>query len=146
MDYQEELRAKLDAIHANSVESNRVSLDFDAQEKKLLDELSDELELSQYDLQESDILRALKIDEILAGFGDAFMHKSALKLFYILCRIDVIEAKKLLQFSELDVKSFKHIINGFAKQKLVFKNETSELELTMDGKSLASRIGMDIFF
>ena len=146
MDYQEELRAKLDAIHNKKADSDRIAVDFDTQEQRILDELSIELEVSQYDLQESDILRAIKIDEILAGFGQAFSHKSSLRLFYTLCRIDVIEAKKLLIFSKLDIKSFKQIINGFAKEGLVFKNDTSELELTMDGKSLASRIGMDIFF
>jgi hypothetical protein len=145
MNYQEELQAKLDAVRAHDNDTQREALDFDAQEKKLLDELALDLELSQYDLQESDVFRALKIDEILAGYGSAFSHKGALKLFYTLCRMDVITAKKLLTFSLLDLQTFKQIINGFAKEGLVFKNETSELELTMDGKSLASRIGVDIF-
>ncbi len=146
MDYQEELRAKLDAIHAQTKEEERVAVDFDTQEQRILNELAEELEFSQYDLQESDILRALKIEEILSKYGQAFHHKSALKLFYIICRMDVIAAKKLLKFSMLDVATFKKIVNGFAKAGLLFKNETKELELTMEGKSLATRIGIDIYF
>ncbi len=144
MNYQEELSAKLDAIHEKvTPEVNRV--DINTLEEKLLGELNGEFEFSQYDLEETDVLRTLKILDVLQAYGDVFNHSKALKVFYILCRVDVITAKNLHNFCALTAQEFKEIINAMAQHGLVFKNDTNELELTLDGKSLASRIGIDIF-
>lgn len=146
MSYQEELRAKLDAVERVSERENDTVVDVESREQKLFDELSCEFEFGSYDLDEADVLRALKIWELLDAYPGLFTEKSALKLFYILARMDIVTPKKLLAFSEVPVADFKRIIQSMARHKLLFINEDGELELTLEGKSLASRIGVDIYF
>jgi len=145
MSYQDELLAKLAAAHADDPVDDGNIVDTQTQEEKILDELDGEFEFVRYDLDESDILRTLKIHDILESYHEGFGHKSALRLFYTLARIDVITPKSLHAFSRLPVAEFKAIIQAMARHRLLFKNENGELELTMDGKSLAARIGLDIF-
>lgn len=145
MTYEEELRAKLDAVRTLSSADNSNTVNTLTQEQKLLAELSDEFEFTRYDLDESDILRTLKILDILERHQEVFRYKSALKLFYTLARIEVIMPKNLHAFSRLPVAEFKTIIQAMVRQKLLFQNAGGELELTLDGKSLAARIGLDIF-
>jgi hypothetical protein len=145
MDYQEEIRAKLAAVHALEESSVAPVVDLDSHEEKLLNGLSQEFEFGQYDLEESDVLRSLKILDIVASYSTVFKEKNALKVFYVLCRIDAIKAKRLHQFCALPTQEFKDIINAMAKAKLVVKNDYGELELTMDAQSLASRIGVEIY-
>ena len=144
MTYEEELRAKLDAVRPiDEVPLNVVTTK--SQEEKILDELKSEFLFGQYDLDESDILRTLKILDILKSYEQVFKHKDALKVFYILCRVDVITARNLHHFCQLELSSFKTIINAMARNKLLKKNQSQELELTLEGKSLAERMGIDIF-
>jgi hypothetical protein len=145
MSYDEELRAKLDAVRPVE-ERNEHSIDVASRERHLFSELEDDLEFSSYDLEESDVLRAMKLMEILQSYGEAFRHKQALKLFYTLARIDIVTPKNLLAFCKIPTAEFKMIIQAMAKYNLLFINEEGELELTLDGKSLASRIGIDIYF
>lgn len=145
MTYEEELRARLDAVRPAPEPKQSHTVDVSAQEQKMFDELASEFEFSRYDLDESDILRTLKTLDILERYHDVFRHKRALRLFYTLSRIEVVTPKKLHAFSGLPAAEFKAVIQAMARYRLVFKNETGELELTMDGKSLASRIGLDIF-
>ena len=144
MNYEEELRAKLDATRPISSVTATV-MDVSTQEQQILDELDGEFVFSRYDLDESDILRTLKILDILKSYPTAFKHATALQIFYILSRIDVITPKNLLAFCKLPSSEFKMILNAMAKENLVFKNSDGELELSLDGKSLATRIGVDIF-
>lgn len=144
MTYEEELRAKLDAVNVVNEPPLKI-VTTETREEKILDELNEELFFGQYDLDESDVLRTLKILDVLKSYGALFKHEDALKVFYILCRIDAISARKLYQFCQLDVAIFKKIINTMAHYQLVMKNENQELELTLEGKSLAERIGIDIF-
>ncbi len=146
MTYEEELRAKLDAARPTvAIESGSV-VDVDVQEQKMLDELDAELEFSQYDLQESDIVRTLKLLDILKRFPEAFKYPDALLLFYVLSRVGAMRAKNLHNYCKVPADDFKAALNAMARYKLLFKNSSGELELTMEGKSLASRIGVDIFF
>lgn len=144
MNYQDELIAKLEASRPSlSVEkSNTVTTN--SLEEKLLGELSLEFEFSQYDLDENDILRTLKINDILKVYGEVFIHPEALKVFYTIARVDIITAKNLHAFLELDIVLFKRILKLMAKSKLIFQNENNELELSLDGKSLAARLGIFI--
>ncbi|MDH5464101.1 MAG: hypothetical protein OEW60_00650 [Thiovulaceae bacterium] len=145
MDYQKELSAKLNAVRPTEEKEVASVVDTNTLETKILDELDQDFEFGQYDLDESDILRTLKILDILNHYGKLFEFKNALKVFYILCRLDVITAQHLLSYSKLPLAEFKQIINHMAHYKLVFKNESNELELTLEGKSLASRIGVDLY-
>lgn len=144
MNYSEELQARLDAVRpAPKEEHNRVNVS--TLETKLLEELEEAFELAQYDLDESDILRAIKILEILHTYPEAFKHPKSLKIFFILARMDSVQAKNLLKLSGVKTEDFKSIVNAMAKAKLIFSNEDKNLELSMEGKSLAERIGVDIF-
>lgn len=144
MSYQEELHARLDAVRPRETQKTQ-TVDTSVQEQKVLDELDREFEFAQYDLADSDIFRTLKILDILENYQDVFQYKSALRLFYVLCRVDAITAKNLHNYFKLPVSEFKTIINAMAKNNLVLINESKELELTLDGQSLASRMGIDLF-
>ncbi len=145
MSYQEELQAKLDAVRPSSSEQDKHTLDTLALEKKLVDEIEAEFEVSQYDLDESDILRTIKILAILNTYEDAFSHHKALTVLYALAKTDVIQAKNLLKLSKLSTTEFKEIIKNMAKHKLLRINENKEIEITSTGMSLAERIGFDVF-
>lgn len=146
MNYEEELREKLDAVRPVISDDQANVVDVDSHEQKILEELDHELCFGQYDLDESDILRTLKILDILKTYDDVFKHKDALKVFYVLCRIDVITTKNLHHYCKLDLSLFKAIITSMAQSRLVMRNDCQELELTSEGKSLAERMGVDIFF
>jgi len=144
MSYQEELHAKLEAVRpTKKVENHKVNVA--SLEVKLINELQDEFEMAQYDLDESDILRSIKILEILHRYKESFQHPKALKIFYILARMEGVQAKNLLQLVTISTLEFKKIITTMARQKLVLSNEDKALELTLEGQSLAERIGVDVF-
>lgn len=143
MTYQEELQAKLDAVRP--VTPAAQTLDTRTLEEHLVDEIKAEFEMGQYDLDESDILRSIKILGILSHYGTAFEHHKALSIFYALAKTDIIKAQSLYALSGLSTKEFKQIISAMAKRKLLCVNENKEIELTMDGQSLAERIGFNVF-
>jgi predicted transcriptional regulator len=146
MGYQEELQARLDAVRQldlSSDENKKVSTE--DLERQISSEIESEFEFSQYDLDESDILRAIKINSILQQYSQVFERKNALRVFYALAKIDVIHAKNLYPLCELSSTEFKQLINIMAKHELVHINEDKEIELTLQGQSLAERIGMDVF-
>lgn len=145
MTYEEELRAKLDAVRPLSPTNQRKTLDLESREAALFEELEHAFEFAQYDLDEQDLLRTLKVMHILQGYGDAFGHQEALRLFFIVAQVEVVMPKRLLEFMQLDVTSFKGIVNAMARQQLLFINDDEELELTLGGKSLASRIGLNLY-
>jgi predicted transcriptional regulator len=145
MSYHEELQAKLEAVRSLSPLEKAQAIDTDTLEEKLVRQLESEFELGQYDLDESDILRSIKILEITSKYGTAFSHHSALKIFYALAKTDFIHVKNLYKLSRLNTQDFKQIINAMAQQRLLIVNEDKEVELTIDGHSLAERIGFDVF-
>ncbi len=145
MDYQQELQAKLDAVRSPAANKQAHTLTTLSLEDQLVTELESELETAQYDLDESDILRSIKILNILNSYSEVFSHHKALTLFYALAKADIMQAKNLYRLSKLSLKEFKLIINLMAKHKLLLLNEEKELELTAQGQSLAERIGIDIF-
>ncbi len=145
MSYQQELQAKLDAARAASPAETSHKLDTVALEQQLIYELEDELKLSQYDLDESDILRSIKILEILSRYPEAFSHHKALSILYILAKTDVIQVTNLYKLADIPAKEFKTILTAMAKHKLLIANKNKEIEITADGMSLAERIGFDVF-
>lgn len=145
MSYQQELQAKLDAVRSVSSSKKSHTLDTVALEQQLVNEIESELELSQYDLDESDILRSIKILDILNKYPDAFAHHKSLTIFYALAKADVMQVTNLFRIADISTKEFKIIINAMAKHKLLIANENKEIELTSIGMSLAERIGVDVF-
>lgn len=145
MNYQDELRARLDAIQPAKPLDDKNKVTTKSLEEKLLAEIEDEFEFSQYDLEESDVLRSLKILDILKVYDVVFRNTDALKVFYTIAKVDIITAKNLYIFLDIDMKKFKNILKLMAKEKIIFQNNDNELELTLEGKSLASRLGIYIF-
>ncbi len=143
MTYQEELQAKLDAVRPAAPSAQ--ILDARSLEEHLVDEIKAEFEMGQYDLDESDILRSIKILGILSQYGAAFEHHKALSIFYALAKTDIIKAQNLYALSGLSTKEFKQVISAMAKRRLLCVNKDKEIELTMDGQSLAERIGFNVF-
>jgi len=145
MNYQNELIAKLEAVRVNTTPVKKKTVTTQSLEDKLFQELEDEFEFSQYDLDENDILRTLKIMDILKTYEKVFSHPEAIKIFYVLVKLDIIKATKLFSVVEIEVKTFKIILAQMSKAELIFQNEDKELELTLNGKSLAERLGMFVF-
>jgi len=146
MSYQDELQAKLDAVRTLGEFEHGTKLDTQTLEGKMIEELNQEFELSQYDLNESDILRTLKILDILSTYQEVFSQNHALRVFYALAKSDVLQATNLYTLSKLNVKDFKHLISTMSKHNLISViGGGKEIEITMDGKSLSERIGFDVF-
>ena len=143
--YNEEIRAKIDAVQTITISETATRVDTCIQEQKILTELDNELEFSRYDLEESDILRTLKILNVLESYPDVFKYQNALKIFYVLARLDITLATTLQEYCDLSRVEFKTITNAMIRNGLIMKNDHEELELTLDGKSLATRIGHDFF-
>jgi thiamine biosynthesis protein ThiC len=145
MSYQDELQAKLDAVRTLGEFDHGKKVDTNILEEQLVNELQDEFEFSQYDLDESDLIRSIKILDILQSYQEVFSQTNALRVFYALSKTDVIQAKNLFTLSELKSKDFKHLISTMAKHTLLNITKDKELELTMQGQSLSERIGFDVF-
>ena len=144
MSYQNELQAKLDAVRTLDIEHGK-KLDTIVLEEQVMAELKTEFEFSKYDLDESDLIRSIKILDILQSYQEVFSQTNALRVFYALSKADVIKAKNLFSISSLSSANFKHLISTMAKHKLLHINEDKELELTMQGQSLSERIGFEVF-
>jgi len=145
MSYQQELQARLDAVHSLEPKDESSILNTVSLEERLVSEIQDEFELGQYDLDESDILRSIKILDILSRYKDAFSHHKALSILYILAKTDFIQVKSLHKLSALPAKEFKDVLNKMAKQNILRVNQDKEIELTIEGQSLAERIGFNVF-
>lgn len=147
MNYHDQLRAKIEAATLDEVPKNQTKkITTDTLQLQIFEELDDEFEFARYDLDQSDLLRSLKVMHILREYDNAFSSVWALHVFYVLARMEVIVPKDLLNYLQLDRQEFKRIINALARAKLIFKNSHNELELTMQGKSLAERLGIKLFF
>ena len=145
MSYQDELQAKLDAVRTLGEFDHGKKVDTHTLEDQLVNELQNEFEFSQYDLDESDLIRSIKILDILQSYQEVFSQTNALRVFYALSKTDVIQAKNLYSLSSLKSKDFKHLISTMAKHNLLNITKDKELELSMQGQSLSERIGFDVF-
>lgn len=145
MSYQSELQAKLDAVRTIGSFEQGKKLDTNALEEQLVDELQNEFEFSQYDLDETDLIRSLKILDILQSYPEVFNQNNSLRVFYALAKAGLIHAKNLYSLSSLSSTDFKHLLNTMLKHKLLSINEDKELELSMEGQSLAERIGFEVY-
>ena len=145
MSYQDELHVRLAQAHAFEPKKESQILNTNTLEDHLVEEIEAEFELGQYDLDESDILRSIKILDILSKYGEAFKHHKALSVLYALAKTDFIQVKNLHRLSTLPAKEFKELIQKMAKHKILRVNEDKEIELTIEGQSLAERIGFDVF-
>ncbi|MEA3374147.1 MAG: hypothetical protein U9Q62_10740 [Campylobacterota bacterium] len=146
MSYQAEIRAKLDAANSSK------SVDHDAErysdkdvDQMIVNELTNEFNLAQYDLHESDIVRAIKIEALLEPYRDVFKKLYALKVFYAIGKAGAINMVTLKALINRTDKAYETIVSRMIDLNLVYLNKDEEIQLTDEGKSLAERIGIDIF-
>ena len=147
MSYQDELRAKIDAANKSGTRAKTTAGRYSAEDvdQMIVDELTEEFNLSRYDLHESDILRAMKIEAILEPYRDVFKKLYSLKIFYSIGKAGTINMATLKALINRPENSFQNIISRMMDCNLVKINDDEELQLTDEGKSLAERIGIDIF-
>jgi len=115
-------------------------------DRLIVQELSDEFNLSRYDLNESDILRAIKIESILERYKEVFSKQYALKIFYSIAKAGSINAATLNELIRRPNAEFKALLDVMIHSKLIYVTEERDLALSYEGKSLAEKIGVDIYF
>jgi len=146
MSYHHELRARLDSVHAGRTQSRGFErIKSDDVDRLIIKELDAEFNLSQYDLDESDILRAIKIESILERYDTVFSRQYALKIFYSIAKAGAINAASLNELIRRPNSEFKTLIDDMIRSNLVYVTEDRDLALTYEGKSLAEKIGVDIY-
>ncbi|MEA3522947.1 MAG: hypothetical protein U9R50_08215 [Campylobacterota bacterium] len=143
MNYQQNLHTSLNQGTSSSNVQRVLNSDID---RLIVDELSDEFNLSQYDLDESDILRAIKIESILERYKSVFSQQYALKIFYSIAKSGAINAATLNELVRRPNSEYKGILDEMIYSKLVYVTQEHDLALTFEGKSLAEQIGVDIYF
>ncbi len=146
MSYQAEIRAKIDAAHSSKSLDSAASRYSDKDvDQMIVNELTEEFNLAQYDLDESDIMRAIKIEAILEPYRDVFKKLYALKVFYAIGKAGAINMITLKAFINRTDRAYQTIVSRMIDSNLAFLNDDEEIQLTDEGKSLAERIGIDIF-
>jgi hypothetical protein len=145
MNYEDELRAKLDAVRPVVEERSNV-VDVTARETQVLETLQEAFVFSRYDLEEGDLLRTMKILQYLEAYPGCFDESESLRLFYTLARLEIVTPARLHRFMELPAEELKRMLKRMAAAGLLHLNGDGELELTPEGQSLAERIGVDSFF
>jgi molecular chaperone DnaK (HSP70) len=144
MSYALELQAKLDAVREDIViDKNNATVE--SIQQRIINGLIDEFNLSQYDLEENDILRAIKISSIIEPYKKVFSHAESLKIFYAIAKADIIKPNLLKQITEIETKELRLLLQKMLHSKLVLLNDDGELELSYEGRSVAERMGVDIF-
>jgi predicted methyltransferase len=139
----QEFQQRLQMIHTEESEKKkRVSVeDVDA---LIIEELHNEFNLIQYDLDETDVLRAIKIESILETYDYVFRKPYALKIFYIIAKATVIQTESVYKLINLTSLMVDLILARMIESNLIIQS-ANELELTDEGKSLAERLGIDLF-
>ena len=145
MSYQDELQAKLDATRSAVKEENSIKYDASKVDELIVQELHDEFDLSQYDLQEGDVLRAIKIESLLSEYHSVFNFPYSLKVFYSIAKATSLNINSLFRLIHLPKNDFLHIIKEMRYVELIETNEHNEVSLTAEGKDFAKNIGIDIF-
>ena len=145
MSYQDELNARLDAVHVNDTKESATKYDSSKVDDLIVQELHDEFDFSQYDLNEGDLLRAIKIESLLSEYPEIFKHMYALKLFYSIAKATSLNVNSLYKLIKLPKNDFLHIIKEMRYVELIDTNEHNEVELTQKGKVFAKSIGVEIY-
>lgn len=144
MGYNEELQQKLDEVRVENKESSK-KYDVNSVDERIVDELHEEFDLSQYDLHESDILRAIKIESVLSQYNNCFSHPYSLKTFYAIAKATSLNINSLFKLINLQKNEFLELIKEFRYSELIATNAHNEVELTTKGKAFAKELGIDIF-
>ncbi|NOQ29621.1 MAG: hypothetical protein GQ570_00720 [Helicobacteraceae bacterium] len=144
MTYNEELIARLEKAHLQTPHKQKETTNVTSHEKRVLTQIEEKLNLSQYDLSEEDILRTIKINNFLSTYQNIFKYSDALKVFFIITTSEIITLEGLNIASQSD--HLAEIVDAMIESELIFINNDEEFELSDSGKSLSERIGLDIFY
>jgi predicted transcriptional regulator len=111
----------------------------------IVSELEREFDFTQYDLDEKDILRTIKINKLLARYKDVFEREHALQTFYVIARATPINMTSVFKLINLDKNKFLDLIKEMRFYELIDVDASNVVELTKKGKQYAKELGVDIF-
>ncbi|MCW8837305.1 MAG: hypothetical protein OQJ77_06460 [Thiovulaceae bacterium] len=111
----------------------------------IINELEAEFNFEQYDLDEKDILRTIKINNLLKRYKDIFEKERALQTFYVIARATPINLTSVFQLINLNKDSFLDLIKEMRYFELIDIDAANVIELTKKGKQYAQELGIDIF-
>lgn len=111
----------------------------------IIEELEKEFNFEQYDLDEKDILRTIKINRLLKRYKDVFEREFALETFYVIARATPINLTSVFQIINLDKKNFLDLVKEMRYFELIDIDASNVIELTKKGKQYAQELGVDIF-
>jgi predicted transcriptional regulator len=111
----------------------------------IMQELEKEFDFSQYDLDEKDILRTIKINKLLERYKDIFDKDRALQTFYVISRATPINLTSVFKLINLDKKNFLELIKEMRFYELIDVDASNVIDLTKKGRSYAKELGVDIF-
>ena len=129
MSYQEEIRAKLDAAYSSKQVDHAAARYNDKDvDQMVVNDLTDEFNLAQYDLHEDDILRAIKIEALLEPYRDVFKKLYALKIFYAIGKAGAINMVTLKALINRTDEAYQHIVSHMIDSNLVYLNDDDEIQ------------------
>ena len=108
-------------------------------------ELEREFDFTQYDLDEKDILRTIKINKLLERYKDIFEKERALQTFYVIARATPINLTSVFKLIHLDKAKFLDLIKEMRFYELIDVDASNVIDLTKKGRSYAKELGIDIF-
>jgi len=111
----------------------------------ILEELEREFDFSQYDLDEKDILRTIKINKLLTRYKDVFEREYGLQTFYVIAKATPINLTSVFKIINLDKTKFLDLIKEMRYYELIDIDSGNVIELTKKGKQFAKELGVDIF-
>ena len=111
----------------------------------IVEELEREFDFTQYDLDEKDILRTIKINKLLERYKDVFQKEHSLQTFYVIARATPINLTSVFRLINLDKNNFLDLIKEMRFYELIDIDASNDIELTKKGKQYAKELGVDIF-
>ena len=121
------------------------TVDINNPDQVIVEQLEAEFELEKYDLCESDLLRTMKVIQILSKYQELFEKKYALNTFYAIAKSGQINITSVFNLIKLDKDTFMTLIKEMRYFDLIDTDEQSDITLTKNGKKFAQRLGVDIF-
>ncbi len=120
-------------------------IDINNPDALIVEELEREFDFTQYDLDEKDILRTIKINKLLERYKDIFQREHALQTFYVIARATPINLTSVFRLINLDKSKFLDLIKEMRFYEIIDVDASNDIELTKKGKEYAKELGVDIF-
>ena len=120
-------------------------IDINDPDAMIVAELEREFDFTQYDLDEKDILRTIKINKLLKRYKDVFDCEHGLQTFYVIARATPINLTSVFKLINLDKNNFLDLIKEMRYYELIDIDAANVIELTSKGKQYAKELGVDIF-